>query len=352
MIDSQAYDKLRLRITVWPGQPLPVPELVAWETELNGPWIEYRKRRGRESVSDELYLRELPEVDSDDPEAVYQFVKNWGPLARPVHNPFRPNPGWLDLDIDAPKDLVSIIEKRLPDELVGQLYGDKWAAAPRYFNHIEEAALYIRTFQFMVSVFTQLHQQQSIDLGRIVWHKSLGWFPDKEWLDKEGVDDEGLLALIAPRFSDWLTKALQPIQPYISYMDAVTKMPSTGGYPANITNNSDLVTPRTLPETTLYTAMAVQLFNHVAENAAVQQCANESCERFFVRQRGRSKFGQYRTQGVKYCSSSCAKAQAQRKLRKRQAEARRLHRNGLSAKEIAEKLRVETISINRWIRKG
>ena len=38
----------------------------------------------------------------------------------------------------------------------------------------------------------------------------------------------------------------------------------------------------------LYSFCCLELFNHIAENAAYQRCANETCGRLFVRQRGRS----------------------------------------------------------------
>jgi hypothetical protein len=48
------------------------------------------------------------------------------------------------------------------------------------------------------------------------------------------------------------------------------------------------------------------------ENAAYRVCANEPCQRMFVRQAGRAQHGQHRTRGVRFCSSTCARAQSQR----------------------------------------
>ncbi|MFK0258282.1 hypothetical protein [Streptomyces sp. NPDC090445] len=61
----------------------------------------------------------------------------------------------------------------------------------------------------------------------------------------------------------------------------------------------------------------LQLYNHVAENATIRECANETCRRPYVRQRGRAEYGQNRTTGAKYCTLECARAQAQRVHRRR-----------------------------------
>ncbi|MFE3495305.1 helix-turn-helix domain-containing protein [Streptomyces sp. NPDC059175] len=68
---------------------------------------------------------------------------------------------------------------------------------------------------------------------------------------------------------------------------------------------------------TIFGASCVQLYNHILEGARYKVCMNESCAQIFVRQQGRAAKDQRKSEGVKYCSSKCARAQAQRELRRR-----------------------------------
>jgi len=65
----------------------------------------------------------------------------------------------------------------------------------------------------------------------------------------------------------------------------------------------------------LETAIAVQMFNHLYEDADYRRCS--FCGRTFVRQLGRAQKGQYKMRGVEYCSLSCARAAASRDYRMR-----------------------------------
>lgn len=53
----------------------------------------------------------------------------------------------------------------------------------------------------------------------------------------------------------------------------------------------------------------------------LKECASETCSNWFRWQEGGAKKGQYRTTGVLYCSTRCARAQGQRELRRRRKQA-------------------------------
>lgn len=92
----------------------------------------------------------------------------------------------------------------------------------------------------------------------------------------------------------------------------------------------------TLRDAPLYSICCLELYNHILEHATYHTCANQTCNRTFVRQTGRAQQGQHRSHGVKYCSNHCARAQAQRQYRQRQrAQAPTSHKNAGGATENA-----------------
>ena len=71
----------------------------------------------------------------------------------------------------------------------------------------------------------------------------------------------------------------------------------------------------TKPRPNLYEALCLQIANVVIEGLPPRVCANQNCAHYFIRQQGRAEHGQNRTDGVKFCSASCSRAQWQRDYR-------------------------------------
>jgi len=70
----------------------------------------------------------------------------------------------------------------------------------------------------------------------------------------------------------------------------------------------------------VYQAACLQLTNDIAERVPYRRCANETCGKLFTRQRDRSESDRHRMKGVRYCSIACARAQAQRAVRRRKRQ--------------------------------
>lgn len=210
-------------------------------------------------LPDELYLRELFDLDLADPEALITFANAYGIYAEPGRGPGLPR--CIDLAFGAAK----------------------------LRNATRVWQLYRETDGTMAGL-------------------------DTVPLD---IEDPGENRMAPPRdpfeavhwFQATVAAALQPFTVHIQF-----EGPILAGDDAQLFGGPSVVSA--------YSAMALQLGNHIAEQADYHECANAPCGRRFVRQRGRAEYGQYRSTGVRFCSSSCARASAQRDYRRRQRDAR------------------------------
>ena len=139
--------------------------------------------------------------------------------------------------------------------------------------------------------------QNNHDITDIEW---LSWTPDL-WEDK--YEPQDLLTAMLARF-------LRFFSPQLAYEMVHDQTEDTGRVRAQPKRGPSEKVP-------LYAICALELFNHIIEDAEYRICANERCERTFVHQEGRSQKGQRRSRGVIYCSPACARAKAQREYRKR-----------------------------------
>ena len=67
----------------------------------------------------------------------------------------------------------------------------------------------------------------------------------------------------------------------------------------------------------LLSTLATQMVAHVSAGAPARRCAHPPCGRWFTHHQGRAEHDRHRSRGVRYCSSSCARAAAQRAYRDR-----------------------------------
>jgi hypothetical protein len=333
-------------VIAWPNQPLPAPRVAVVATRLDPErevilpadphaLIKFSKlERTSYQPSGETYLR-LAEVNLDDPEAILAFANRYGTLG-----------GW-----EAYADLVlsgrgSLVPKRLYE---GELDFDAgWKAKSRALRSLMEEPEWLRqpTNQADIDKLEEWWDIVKMNLqnpgpplvetvaeftfaARCIRDLVTAWRVIHEGLEAEDVgwvsvrpDNLELMdtGTAEHLFASMLNAFLRDFSPQITlrwrYGPGVDPQPPAG--------QPRLRALRGPEEAPLYAVCALELFNHIIEGAEYRTCANERCSRTFVRQQGRSKKGQHRSQGVRYCSPSCARATAQRDYRRR----RKLKRPG------------------------
>lgn len=306
------------RITAWPANRLPNPWLARRQYELrdNALVISPEPATAADYFTDsagEVYLK-LRAVDLDDPQAILAFANEYGVLG------IRAN-GFEALNIGAEGSPVAqrredarkaLAQARKAnggaDDLLA--WGDE---RPR-----SETVNEFRLAAEWLADLTNLWLVVADAPAEMLRRRSLPRLP-------EGVESPAWL--IAPadwaesRFVAglWLEKALSPaLRPFhprlmLRYPKDAEGRPTIAGRAAAV----DFLSA------SLFAVCALELFNHVAEDAAYKICANARCGRLFVRQEGRARHGQHRIEGVRFCSESCLRAQKQRDYRARQSAQQR-----------------------------
>jgi hypothetical protein len=345
----------QFRITAWPGllpHP-PVGNLLAWTLSEDGvlvtvaplmfldvPDLEVgpllRARAGdREfdrgdaddiSAVGEIYL-ELVNLDLEDEKAILQFVGRFGVLGV-AHEHFalvRSLPGLATAILPA-------LAAAWPTERFNQRVEDYLARRGEGPN--TDLVETLAEFRFGARVLRDL-----VTAARIARLEAppptIQWesIPEEALEDKRadladwGIELDALGESVEIFLRQVLTDGLRPFQPRVLYARGVgVEQPTEASGAAEDEALDDLVEePLTRDEVVggeifeapLYAVCCLELFNHLVEHAEVKMCANERCGRPFARQRGRAEHGQYRLRGVKYCSTYCARAQAQRAYRRR-----------------------------------
>jgi len=276
----------------WPRQPLPdvlVEPLPDVEVVDGGARFKIKASKvfpfPETCLPDEAFAREALEVDLADPASIAAFMSEFGLLTDRGGYPLRALPDPMKVET-----LFGVRRGRPDYASLGA--PSEWPSPqpPDFFVFIipaEAAAEHLRVLRTLVG-----HWRAHTDGGDVTkpWTEfgydlvTRGLLRESHW------PEESAWFL----FSWYLNTALEVFHAHLALPWGI--FPSTP---------------------TTYQALCLQLFNHIVEGAGFRICANETCGRFFWRQRGRAKYRQFHTTGVRYCSRTCARAQAARELRRR-----------------------------------
>jgi hypothetical protein len=285
-------------------QPLPVPRVrIVHFLEPDGAdaqvlYLDQRSRGEQTEIPDELYMRELVDLDLRDARVIWRFCEEFGHLGSVRYVPDYP------------------FFSGGPDEYASLDLGGT-------FGFVREA----QALRNCVRIWDSLQGDLGLALVRQRWEGPLGLIALD---DEDFVLDTASLELKLTELEANLPTQL-PESLLSSYL-ATTLNRGLRAFPVHLSPESvGIGRPTSADSVNLRSGLCLQFANHIAEHARYSTCQNESCRRKFVRQRGRARMGQHRTVGVDFCSRHCAWAQGQRELRRRKKAQRADENRSLGA---------------------
>ena len=287
-------EQRRFGMTAWPGTLPPITRVIGFSPyRLDGDLLKLDLGAAMvtHEIPDELYLRELFELDLSNEDAVLAFIHLYGRLGHPAQPVRRAKGGEVvhapdgqvirELGVDLPNN------KDLP-------WDDWWTEVD---NSVEDLGKVEKGLFFQDGL-------QHIDTfrGWALAFKRLTRLYQNHQMRQASASEMDMLGRI-------LTDLLRPFAPVLDVVE-IADAEAKDWSPFRDT----YLAPR------LENVLALQIFDHIAATDVYQMCANENHGGLFVRQRGRAEVGQYRTRGVLYCSRACAQAQSSRNYRLRKKE--------------------------------
>ncbi len=275
-----ADEEARFRITVWPGGNVPVPAMTPWTVQvLEGEYLYYDMPKPEVRLPDELFLREVMDADPDDPVTAVQFTNTCGPLTGFGERAY----AFLPASVTYLDPFPGLL-------LEAQQCAERAKLHASYVVALAGVRIHLHAIRAMVRHWDVHLQGGSDEAVADVWQG-------------EGMQRPRMAQDAWDFFRDHLNAGLQPFQTHVE-----------------VARSDDVRMRSGVRDANLYNALCLQLFNEMAAGSTFRRCANETCLRPFVHQRG-SKYGQHRSDAI-YCTPECARMQAQREYRRRKRAAR------------------------------
>ena len=273
-------------MTAWPSRLPGVSELEGFSPyRIDGDLLklDLDAQMTTHEIPDELYLRELYELDVDSDDHILSFVNTYGRLGHPAPQVTRTKTGRLARNND--RQIIRMLGVSVPD--FRELPWDEWWTETDAHSGVSALGPIERVIFDSTGI-------QHIDAFR-------GWVLAFQRLTRlyqtfqNGRANETEMV----KLGIVITDLMSPFTPVLIAAGAEDE-------PWSPTEEQS---PR------LENVLALQMFNHIAEGDVYHLC--EFDNRLFVHQRGRAESGQHRSVGVKFCSTQCAQSQASRDYRRR-----------------------------------
>lgn len=249
----------------WPQVALEDHEGAAYLRRLCPPEpLEGSESQGNELLSPEFYLWELHDLDLGDPQAIADFVTEFGPLtSRKMGGKFR-----------GPVTVFSM-QRELNCEAAG-LPADE--------------VLPLEEFRFAAGTLRDATRSILASAGASTAEEMVAAWETKRPFEpgRDGALDQATVWAI-----DVINAGLIPFAPRLALSEA-----------------REDPEPADTSVAELYNVVCLEIFNDVASGSTFRTC--DRCKRVFVRQRGRAAYGQHKRDAhLRYCSKRCANAAAQ-----------------------------------------